>query len=46
MRSAKPYAFRPDSKPCSTCEDLGRLNDRSEAALRSAQVLQGPGKES
>ena len=25
MRSAKPYAFRLSSKPCSTCEDLRRL---------------------
>ena len=39
MRSAKPYAFRPSSQPCSTCEDLRRLHARGEAALRNVRKL-------
>jgi hypothetical protein len=33
MMSAKKYAFRPSSKPCSSCQDL------REAALRNARNL-------
>jgi hypothetical protein len=39
MKSAKPYAFRLSSTPCSTCEDLRRLKARIEAALRNARNL-------
>ena len=39
MRTAKLYAFRPSSKPCSTCENLRRLKTRLEAALRNARNL-------
>jgi hypothetical protein len=39
MRSAKRYAFRLSSEPCSTCEDLRRLRGRLEAALRNARNL-------
>jgi hypothetical protein len=39
MKSAKPYAFRLSSKPCSTCEDLRRLKARIEAARRNARNL-------
>ena len=39
MRRAKQYAFRPNSKPCSKCEDLRRLKVRIEAALRNARSL-------
>jgi len=39
MRSAKRYAFRLNSKPCSSCEDLRRLKARSEAALLNARNL-------
>jgi len=39
MRNAKPYAFRPSSKPCLTCEDLRRQKARIEAALSNARTL-------
>jgi hypothetical protein len=39
MRSARPYAFRLSSKPCSTCETLRRLKARIEAALRNTRNL-------
>jgi hypothetical protein len=39
MRSTRWYAFRLSSKRCSTCEDLRRLNNRTEAALRNARNL-------
>jgi hypothetical protein len=39
MRSAKPYAFRLSSKPCSTREDLRGLKARIEAALRNTRNL-------
>jgi hypothetical protein len=39
MRSAKRYAFRLSSKPCSTCEDLHQLKARIEAARRNAWNL-------
>jgi hypothetical protein len=37
--SAKPYAFRLSSKPCSTCEDLRQVKARMEASLRNARNL-------
>ena len=39
MRSAKSYAYRPSSKPRSTCEDLRRLKARIEAARGKARNL-------
>jgi hypothetical protein len=41
MRSAKRYAFRLSSEPCSTREDLRRLKARIEAAHRNARNLHG-----
>jgi hypothetical protein len=39
MRSTKRYAFHLNSKGCSTCEDLHRLEARMEAARRKARKL-------
>ena len=39
MRSAKPFAFRLGSKPCSSCEDLCRLKAGMEVVLRTARNL-------
>ena len=39
MKIATRYVFRLSCTLCSTCEDLRRLNARSECALRNAQSL-------
>jgi hypothetical protein len=39
MKIATRYVFRLSCTLCSTCEDLRRLNARSEGALRNARSL-------